>query len=75
MTPPRHRKMLCLHWNRTAYSPEFPERDEFVNVEQQPRKVADEENEDETHEDGRQIVLETAPALVDVLRERERERR
>ena len=29
--------------------------------------MADEEDEDEAHEDGRQIVLETAAALVDVL--------
>ena len=44
-----------------------PEGDQFVNVEEQPRKVADEENEDEAHEDGRQVVLEAAAALVDVL--------
>ena len=49
----------------------FPERDKFVDVEQQPRKMADEEDEDEAHEDGRQIVLETATALVDVLEGRE----
>ena len=45
----------------------FPERDKFVDVEQQPRKMADEEDEDEAHEDGRQIVLEAATALVNVL--------
>ena len=45
-----------------------PESDKFVDVEQQPRKVADEEDEDEAHEDGRQIVLETATPLVDVLK-------
>ena len=39
-----------------------------MDVEQQPRKVADEEDEDEAHEDGRQIVLETATPLVDVLK-------
>ena len=46
----------------------IPESDKFVDVEQQPRKVADEEDEDESHEDGRQIVLETATPLVDVLK-------
>ena len=49
----------------------FPERDKFVDVEQQTRKMVDKENEDEAHEDGRQIVLETATALVDVLEGRE----
>ena len=49
----------------------FPERDKFVDVEQQTRKMADKENEDEAHEDGRQIVLEPATALVDVLEGRE----
>ncbi len=38
--------------------------EQLVDVEGEAREVADEEDEDEAHEDGGQVVLEAAAALV-----------
>ena len=38
---------------------------QLVDVEQEPRQVADQEDHDETHEDHGQVVLLLAPGLVD----------
>ena len=41
-----------------------PEGGELVYVEQQPREVADEKDDDEAHEDGGEVVFLLAPRLV-----------
>lgn len=41
-----------------------------MNVEQDPRQLTDEKDEDKTHEDGCKIVFKAATALVDRLEEK-----
>ena len=41
-----------------------PEGGELVYVEQKPREMADEKDDDESHEDSGQVVLLLAPRLV-----------
>ena len=52
-----------------------PDCGELVNVEEEPREVADEKDDDEPHEDGRKVVLLLPPGLVRHLGRRRRLRR